>query len=321
MVDVVAVLPGQLARGQRHAGARSSTTRAARARTWRRGWPARRAGDASSAGWAPTRCGDAAVAALRGVEVAWSATRSGRPARASCSSHPGGERTMIPDPGANDAVELPRACRRGAPPARHRLRAAARGLARRQRWRALAARPRARHDRLGRPVVAAPLAARRSSSTGRGRGPAAAERRRGARADRRAPTRSDARPGPGARGRRDARRRRGAVDATARESCARAAVPARWSTPPAPATRSPPGCSRRALAAPSRPRRWRPAAALAARAVARPGARPTLRLTGQSIEEPECLKPSSSTPSAPRSGALARDRSRTSARTTSPPCR
>ena len=52
---------------------------------------------------------------------------------------PGGERSMLPDAGANDALapdDLPAALlARGRPPARGRLRAAARGLASRRRWR------------------------------------------------------------------------------------------------------------------------------------------------------------------------------------------
>ena len=99
MVDVVAVLPGELARGsdtpaaiEHHYGGSGANVAA-----WLgpRGLLAARIGD--------DPLGEAAVAGLSGA-----IERDPSRATGTCVVlvHPGGERTMIPDPGANDAVEL-----------------------------------------------------------------------------------------------------------------------------------------------------------------------------------------------------------------------
>jgi ribokinase len=99
MVDVVAVLPGELARGsdtpariEHHHGGSGANVAA-----WlgERGRLAARIGDDT--------LGDAAVAGLAG-----SIERDPSRPTGTCVVlvHPGGERTMIPDPGANDALEL-----------------------------------------------------------------------------------------------------------------------------------------------------------------------------------------------------------------------
>ena len=106
MVDVVAALPGPLAHGSDTPAAISATTRAARARTSRRGWrrPGRRSRPRGRAGADPL--GDAAVAALDGVALAVERDRERPTGTCIVLVHPGGERTMIPDAGANDALEL-----------------------------------------------------------------------------------------------------------------------------------------------------------------------------------------------------------------------
>jgi sugar/nucleoside kinase (ribokinase family) len=99
MVDVVAVLPGELAHGsdtpgaiEHHFGGSGANVAA---------WLGDRGLLAARIGADPL--GEAAVAGLRGpIE------RDAERATGTCIVlvHPGGERTMIPDAGANDAVEL-----------------------------------------------------------------------------------------------------------------------------------------------------------------------------------------------------------------------
>src|SRR3954454_22809031 len=99
MVDVVAVLPGELAHGSdtpaaidHHFGGSGANVAA---------WLGSRALLAARIG--PDAFGEAAVAGLAGpIE------RDASRATGTCVVlvHPGGERTMIPDAGANDAVEL-----------------------------------------------------------------------------------------------------------------------------------------------------------------------------------------------------------------------
>jgi sugar/nucleoside kinase (ribokinase family) len=105
MVDVVAALPGPLAHGSdtpariSHSQGGSGANVAA--------WLAAAGADAAFAGRAGADpLGDAAVAALAGVALA--VERDPRRPTGTCIVlvDPGGERTMIPDPGANDALEL-----------------------------------------------------------------------------------------------------------------------------------------------------------------------------------------------------------------------
>jgi sugar/nucleoside kinase (ribokinase family) len=106
MVDVVAALPGELARGSdtpapiaQHQGGSGANVAA---------WLAEAGARVAFAGRAGADpLGDAAVAALGGVELA--VERDGERPTGTCIVlvHPGGERTMIPDAGANDALELP----------------------------------------------------------------------------------------------------------------------------------------------------------------------------------------------------------------------
>jgi sugar/nucleoside kinase (ribokinase family) len=105
MVDVVAALPGPLAHGSdtpapitHHQGGSGANVAA-----WLSGAGAEVA-FAGRAGADPL--GDAAVAALDGVTLA--VERDPERSTGTCIVlvHPGGERTMIPDAGANDALEL-----------------------------------------------------------------------------------------------------------------------------------------------------------------------------------------------------------------------
>ena len=216
MVDVVAALPGRARARERHARARSSTITAARAPTWRRG------------------CGGAR-ARLRGADRRRPARRRGGraacPARSSATRerptgtcivlvHPGGERTMIPDPGANDALEL-----RELPDGAH-LHFTGYGLLREGSRAGRAARARRSPASAARPSRSTPPARRRSPprrtflELGGGRRTCCCP----------TPTRracSPARPTPSAprarsraRGRRHARRRRSAVERRASASCA-----------------------------------------------------------------------------------------------------
>ena len=104
-VDVVAVHDGPLAHRQRHARADLAAPRRRGRRTSRRGWRA----PASRWRWS-ARVGDDALARGRAARR-WTAS--------TCASRvdpdaptgtcvvlvaPGGERTMLPDPGANDAL-------------------------------------------------------------------------------------------------------------------------------------------------------------------------------------------------------------------------
>ena len=151
MVDVVAALPGPLAHGSdTPARDRAPPGRLGRQRRGvARG--GRRARSPSRAAPATTRSGDAAVAALGGVALAVERDPERPTGTCIVLVHPGGERTMIPDAGANDALEL-----RELPGGAHLhltgytlLREGSRPAA----LRALAAGARARDDGLRRPVV------------------------------------------------------------------------------------------------------------------------------------------------------------------------
>src|SRR5687767_6185529 len=105
MVDVVAALPGPLAHGSdtpariSHSQGGSGANVAA--------WLAVTGADAAFAGRVGADpLGDAAVAALAGVALA--VERDPERVTGTCIVlvHPGGERTMIPDAGANDALEV-----------------------------------------------------------------------------------------------------------------------------------------------------------------------------------------------------------------------
>jgi sugar/nucleoside kinase (ribokinase family) len=105
MVDIVAALPGELARGSdtpariaQHQGGSGANVAAWLAATGARVAFAGRVG--------ADPLGDAAVAALPGVSLA--VERDPELPTGTCIVlvHPGGERTMIPDAGANDALAL-----------------------------------------------------------------------------------------------------------------------------------------------------------------------------------------------------------------------
>jgi ribokinase len=115
MVDVVASLPGPLAVGsdtpaaiEHHQGGSGANVAA---------WLAVEGADVTFVGRAGADpLGDAAVTALRGAGVAVEVQRDVARPTGTCVVlvHPGGERTMIPDPGANDALVL-----EGLPPGDH----------------------------------------------------------------------------------------------------------------------------------------------------------------------------------------------------------
>jgi len=105
MVDIVAALPGPLAHGSdtpariaQHQGGSGANVAA-----WLAAAGARTA-FAGRAGADPL--GDAAVAALDGAALAVERDRERPTGTCIVLVHPGGERTMIPDAGANDALEL-----------------------------------------------------------------------------------------------------------------------------------------------------------------------------------------------------------------------
>ncbi|HET8952711.1 MAG TPA: PfkB family carbohydrate kinase, partial [Solirubrobacteraceae bacterium] len=105
MVDVVAALPGPLAHGSdtpariTHVQGGSGANVAA--------WLAQAGADVAFAGRAGTDpLGDAAVAALAGVTLAVERDPERPTGTCIVLVHPGGERTMIPDAGANAALEL-----------------------------------------------------------------------------------------------------------------------------------------------------------------------------------------------------------------------
>src|SRR5687767_7366274 len=105
MVDVVAALPGPLAHGSdtpariSHSQGGSGANVAA--------WLAVTGADAAFAGRVGADpLGDAAVAALDGVTLAVERDPERPTGTCIVLVHPGGERTMIPDAGANDALEL-----------------------------------------------------------------------------------------------------------------------------------------------------------------------------------------------------------------------
>ncbi len=113
MVDVVAALPGPLAHGSDapaaislHQGGSGANVAA---------WLAAAGADVAFAGRAGADpLGDAAVAALAGVALAVERDPVRPTGTCIVLVHPGGERTMIPDAGANDALEL-----RELPPGEH----------------------------------------------------------------------------------------------------------------------------------------------------------------------------------------------------------
>ena len=105
MVDVVAALPGELAHGsdtpariaQHHGGSGANVA----------AWAAEAGARVAFAGRAGADpLGDAAVAALDGVALAVERDPERPTGTCIVLVHPGGERTMIPDAGANDALEL-----------------------------------------------------------------------------------------------------------------------------------------------------------------------------------------------------------------------
>src|SRR5687767_11175510 len=105
MVDVVAALPGPLAHGSdtpariSHSQGGSGANVAA--------WLAVTGADAAFAGRVGADpLGDAAVAALAGVALAVERDPERPTGTCIVLVHPGGERTMIPDAGANDGLEL-----------------------------------------------------------------------------------------------------------------------------------------------------------------------------------------------------------------------
>jgi ribokinase len=107
MVDVVAALPGPLAVGsdtpaaiEHHQGGSGANVAA---------WLAAERADVRFVGRAGADpLGDAAVEALRAAGVAVEVERDAERPTGTCIVlvHPGGERTMVPDPGANDALVL-----------------------------------------------------------------------------------------------------------------------------------------------------------------------------------------------------------------------
>jgi len=106
MVDVVAALPGPLAHGSdtpaaisHHQGGSGANVAA---------WLAAAGAEVAFAGRAGADpLGDAAVAALAGVALAVERDPERPTGTCIVLVHPDGERTMIPDAGANDALELP----------------------------------------------------------------------------------------------------------------------------------------------------------------------------------------------------------------------
>ena len=265
----------------------SDTPARVRARPGRRGGERRRVaggrGRAGDAGRARRRrrAGRGAVGALRGRRRRRGCAVDPSVPTGTCVVlvAPGGERSMLPDAGANAALAPPtsrrrvRARRASAPV---RLRAAARRARRGGRARGARAAPgRAGHDR----VASTRRRRRRSRRSGRDGSSALAggvdlllpnrdealvlagdddPRGGGARA-------RGARP----RGRRHARRARRGVDGRAGAARRRRRPAGRSSTPPAPATRSPPGfLAGVAARAPLRQDALAAANALAARAIA-----------------------------------------------------
>jgi len=105
MVDIVAALPGELARGSdtpariaQHQGGSGANVAAWLA------FAGARVTFAGRAGADPL--GDAALAALDGVSLAVERDPERPTGTCIVLVHPGGERTMVPDAGANDALEL-----------------------------------------------------------------------------------------------------------------------------------------------------------------------------------------------------------------------
>jgi ribokinase len=115
MADVVAALPGELAVGsdtpaaiEHHQGGSGANVAA---------WLAAEGAQVTFVGRAGADpLGDAAVAALRDAGVAVEVQRDEARPTGTCIVlvHPGGERTMVPDPGANDGLSLD-----GLPPGEH----------------------------------------------------------------------------------------------------------------------------------------------------------------------------------------------------------
>ena len=174
---------------------RSRTARAAAARTSPRGWSSRACRRCSWRAWArtpPGAGGDRGAARARGVELEVAIDALHATGTCVVIVEPGGERTMLPDRGANAALEPSRPpdrrVRRGRPPAPVRLHAARPRLAAGRPGRARA-RARGGHDDLGRPGVGGAAAGgRRPQLPGldAAREPAAPQRRGGGGADRRA---------------------------------------------------------------------------------------------------------------------------------------
>ena len=258
MVDVVAALPGPLARGSDTPARDRAPPAAARARTSRRGWRAPAADVALRRPRRRRRAGPrrvAALAAAASTSRVERRPRARRPARCIVLVEPRRRAHDAPRPRApTTRSQLPATARAGDAPARRR---ATRCCATARAPAALA-RARARARERGMTISVDPSL---GGAAGRGPGsrvlaarrPAAAQRRRGARADGRGdPTRGARARARAPRGRGQARRRRRAVDRR-RATCARRpAGRPRSSTPPAPATRSPPAARGAPRPAPSR---------------------------------------------------------------------
>jgi len=106
MVDVVAALPGPLAHGSDTPGAISHHQGGSGANV--AAWLAAAGAQVAFAGRAGADpLGDAAVAALGGVALAVERDPERPTGTCIVLVHPDGERTMIPDAGANDGLELP----------------------------------------------------------------------------------------------------------------------------------------------------------------------------------------------------------------------
>ena len=265
MADVVAALPGELAVGsdtpaaiEHHQGGSGANVAA---------WLAAEGAEVAFVGRAGADpLGDAAVEALRDAGVAVEVQRDGARPTGTCIVlvHPGGERTMVPDPGANDALAIA-----GLPPGEH-LHVTGYGLLREgSRAAVLAALEVARGRGMtvsADPSSAAPLAAAGAArflewTAGAGLLLPNADEACVLTGEQDPERAARALAGPG----REVVVTLGAGGALWTDGTAVVRAPAEPATRrrhrPARATRSPPGCWPRACGAPVRPRRWPPGAA------------------------------------------------------------
>ena len=132
MLDVVAFHDAPLAIAQRHARADLACGPAARRATRRLARPRRARGHADRARRRRRRRREVALAGLDGVDLRVGVDPDLPTGTCVVLVAPGGERTMLPDPGANDALRrrAPTTCSTRATPARLRLLADAPRLAR-----------------------------------------------------------------------------------------------------------------------------------------------------------------------------------------------